>query len=225
MSEKEKKDEAAAVEVPQTVTESIVTETTSPQTVTESKDAVSTDPEAEKMGGTKEVAANSEAMAIEKEKGEVAESKSLPSFFVKKEDRHRVEVDVLSSTRDGRIASVSRVGLGLNFEKEFPYLRHDKVWFEFSLPTYEDMSTYRQRSASWKREAQQNIIDKLSLRNFILVWHLKDWSLTDEKGNKVVLENEDNGALTDESVARVYAVSPTLVDVVMTMFEKDILLA
>lgn len=182
------------------------------------------DQEAESRGGIKEVVVNSEVMAIE-EKAEAPEKECLPSFFVKKSDRHRVEVDILSSTRDGKITSVSRVGLGLNFQKEFPYLRHEKVWFEFSLPNYEDMSTYRQRSASWKREAQQTIVDKLSLRNFLLVWHLKDWSLKDENGNKVVLEQEENGALTDESVAKVYAVSPTLIDVVMTLLEKDILLS
>lgn len=209
MSEKEKKE--VAVEVQQEEAKVVA--------------AVVVDPDVDKRGGVKEVVVNSEAMAIEETKTDAPEKVCLPSFFVKKSDRHRVEVDILSSTRDGKIVSVSRVGLGLNFQKEFPYLRHERVWFEFSLPNYEDMTTYRQRSASWKREAQQTIVDKLALRNFMLVWHLKDWSLADESGNKVVLEQEESGALTDDSVAKVYAVSPTLIDVVLTLLEKDILLA
>ena len=106
----------------------------------------------------------------------------------------------------------------------FAYLKHDVAWFEFSLPTYEDMSTYRQRSTVWRREAQQSVVDKLQLRNFLLVWHLKDWSLTDAEGRRVALEQEDSGALTDASSARVYAANPTLLDVVLTLFEKDVLL-
>ena len=190
--------------------------------------AAAADPDSEKRGGVKEVVVNSEAMAVE---GKVAEEKSsdpaedaFPSFFVKKTDRHTVEVDILSSRRDGRIMSVSRTGLGLDFSRDFPYLRHDTVTFEFSLPNYEDMSTYRQRSATFRKEAQQVIVDKLHLRNHLLVWHLKDWSITDDKGKKVKLEHEDTGALTDESVAKVYAINPTMLDVVLTLFEKDTLL-
>ena len=181
------------------------------------------DSDAEKRGGVKEVVANSEAMAAEKDGGE-PEKVAAPSFFVKKDARHRVEVDILTSKKDGKVMSISRTGLGLDFKKDFAYMRHEVEWFEFSLPNYEDMTTYRQRSSTWKREAQQTVIDKLQMRSFLLVWHLKDWSLKDEDGNKVGLEHEEGGALTDSSMAKVYAVMPTLVDVVMTLFEKDVLL-
>lgn len=185
------------------------------------------DLDAEKRQGVKDAVANSEAIAVEKSKADVpsGEKAVRPSFFVKKTDRHRIEVDILSGKRDGRIMSVSRTGLGLNFEKDFTYLIHEVAWFEFSLPNYEDMSTYRQRSSVWRREAQQSVVDRLQLRNFMLVWHLKDWSLADEEGNKVKLEYEETGALTDECVARVYAVNPTLIDVVLTLLEKDVLLS
>jgi hypothetical protein len=188
-----------------------------------SEAAAAEDPDAEKRAGIKEIVANSEAMAVEGNAQE-PEKDCLPSFFVKRTDRHTVEVDILSSKRDGRIMSVSRTGLGLDFSKDFPYLRHDKAWFEFSLPNYEDMSTYRQRSATFRKEAQQVIVDKLNLRNHLLVWHLKGWSLTDDKGNKVPLEHEDTGALNEDSVSRVYALNPTMLDVVLTLYEKDILL-
>ena len=212
----------------ETVTEAKDEDTRSKvETVTHVPEAVvAVDPDAAKREGIKEVAVNNEAMAVEKagaEKAGAIEELSRPSFFVRKTDRHKVEVDILSG-KDGRIVSVSRTGLGLDFAKDFRYLRHDMAWFEFSLPTYEDMSTYRKRSSMWRRDAQQTVVDRLELRNFILVWHLKDWSLTDEDGKKVALEHDENGALSDECVARAYAVNPTLIDVVMTLFEKEILL-
>ena len=69
------------------------------------------------------------------------------------------------------------------------------------------------------------IVDRLNLRNFLLVWHLKDWNMTDEEGKKVDLMFDPNGSLSEESLAMVYALSPSLVDVVLTGFEKDILLS
>lgn len=188
---------------------------------------VDIDPETEKRGGMKEIATNNDAISVEKTKLEsesIPDEVALPSFFIKKADKHRVEIDILSSKIDGQVMSISRAGLGLDFSKDFSYLKHTPVWFDFSLPNYEDMTTYRQRSAVYRRDAQQMIVDKLQLRNFIIVWHLKDWSLTDENGNKVDLEHDDNGALSDKSLAQVYAVMPTLMDVVLTVIEKDLLL-
>jgi hypothetical protein len=210
----------------QTVTEAPQIVTATPITETKTSETTTLDPDAEKRVGIKEAVVNSDAIAVEKEKVEVkAEEKPVrPSFFVKKSDKHRVEVDILTSRSDGRIMSISRTGMGLDFEKDFSFMNHEVSWFDFSLPNYEDMSTYRQRSSAYRREAQGVIVDKLQLRNFLLVWHLKDWSLTDESGNKVELNHEDTGALTDESVAKVYAVNPTLIDVVLTIFEKDILM-
>ena len=183
---------------------------------------------AEKLSGIKEVAKNEEVMAIAQDKvavGKVAEKPAAkPSFFVKKTARHTISVDVLTSKDDGRIVSVSRTGLGIDFGKDFSYMVHTKLDFFFSMPNYEDMSTYRQRSSVYRKEVQQMMVDKLSIRNFLLVWHLKDWNMTDEAGNKIVLTFDHNGTLSDESTAAVYALSPTLMDVVMTVLEKDLLL-
>jgi len=185
--------------------------------------AAPVDPDAEKRSGVKEVAQNADVMAVAKDKPPVAQD-AAPGFFVKKASRHVVEVDVLSSKEDGQIASVSRTGLGIDFDKDFPFMLHTVVKFSFSLPNYEDMSTYRQRSSAYRREAQQVIVDKIQLRNHLLVWHLKDWDITDETGKKVELKFDENGALSDESLGMVYALTPTLLDVVLTLFEKDILL-
>jgi hypothetical protein len=101
---------------------------------------------------------------------------------------------------------------------------HTELIFEFSIPNYEDMSSYRQRSAVFRREAGQTIVDKLQLRNHLLVWHLKGWNLTDDDGKKIPLTFDPNGSMSEESLSLVYAMSPTLLDVVMTVFEKDVLL-
>ena len=174
--------------------------------------------------GIKEEAKDAEAMAMEKEKPKDETKKdALPSFFVSKEDRRRIEVDILSSKEDGKIMSVTRTGLGLDFE-EFRFLRHETVWFEFTIPTYENMSNYRQRSGVYRREAGQILVDRIQLRNYLMVWHLKDWSLTDRDGNKVELTHDADGALSDESVEKLYAIHTTILDVVLTVLEKDILL-
>lgn len=180
-------------------------------------------PDDEKRSGLKESVTDSDAIAIEQAKTDVVESEKLPSFFVNKDDRRKIEVDVLSSNVDGKVVSISRTGLGVNFS-EFPQLHHSVEWFEFSVPSYEDMSSYRQRCSVYRREAGQMLVDRLQLRNFLLVWHLKDWSLVERQGEKVVLKHDSDGSLSDESLKKVYSIHPTIIDVIMTILEKDILL-
>jgi hypothetical protein len=174
--------------------------------------------------GIKEIAKDAEAMAMEKDKPKIEPVKpSLPSFFVDKEERRKIEVDILSSMENGKILSVTRTGLGLDL-KEFEFLRHDVAEFYFSVPTYEEMSTYRQRCGVYRREAGQILVDRIQLRNHLLVWHLKDWNLTDKDGKKVEFAFDPEGSLSDESLKKVYAVHATVVDVVLTILEKELLL-
>jgi hypothetical protein len=182
------------------------------------------DPDAEKRSGVQEMVQNAEAIVVAKEKPETEKPAARPSFFVNKSVRHIVKMDVLTGKDDGRVVSVSKSGLGINFEADFPFMVHTELIFEFSIPNYEDMSTYRQRSSVYRRESEKMMVDKLQLRNFMLIWHLKDWNLTDENGKKIVLSFDSNGSMSEESIAVVYAMSPTLLDVVMTVYEKDILL-
>jgi hypothetical protein len=186
------------------------------------------DEDSAKRLGVKESAENADLMSMEKEAAESAEDgeeleAAPPSFFVDTEKKHRVETDILCNMRNGDVLSVSRTGIGIDYG-DFKYLNHLEEWFDFTLPTYEDMSTYRQRCGVYRKEAQQVLIDRLQLRNFLLVWHLKDWSLRTPNGEPVKLEHEENGALSDESLQMVYKTHTTILDVVLTIFEKDILL-
>ena len=199
-----------------------VQETKVEEQVEETK--VDTSLDDEKRTGIKEAAVNAGAMAVEKDKPATEAKEAMPSFFVDKAEKRRISVDVLSSKDDGRILSVSWTGLGIDFTAEKTYLRHDVVWFDFTIPSYEDMYSYRQRSAKFHKEAGQLLVDKLQLRNFMLVWHLKDWSLMGKDGKKVELKHDDDGSLDNESLKAVYAMHPTILDVVLTRLEKDVLL-
>lgn len=146
-----------------------------------------------------------------------------PSFFVDESDRIRIAIDVIYDKDTGRPTGVSKTDIGIDF-KEFEYLSHSEEWFEFSLPTYEDVTTYKQRSSTFRRDANGMVLDKIQFRNFLVVWHLKDWSLRDRKGEKVPLVHEKNGCLHDDSIAVVMKVPTGIMDLVLSQFEKDMML-
>jgi hypothetical protein len=183
----------------------------------------------EKMSGLKEAAKNVEGIAIAKTVAEKEAKKEeqkflLPSFFVDTEEKSRVDVDILFDKTTGKLLSISKTGLGVDFSV-YNYLGYVKEYFDFTQPTYDDLSTYRQRCSVYNKVAQRLFVDSTQLRNFLLVWHLKDWSLKDKNGNKVELKHDDDGSLSKESMDIVYKTFPTLLDVVLTIFEKDIMLA
>ena len=180
------------------------------------------DEEPNSVEGRSEVAASPDSIAIA-EADEDDFDEVMPSYFVEEDDRHRVDVDILFEKRTGRITSVARTGLGIDYT-EYANTRHVTDWFEFTIPDYDKMVTYRQRATEYRRETSSAIVDRMQLRNFYIVWHLKDWSLKDRKGNKVEITHAENGMLSAESIKSVYAIPSTIIDVVMTIFEKDFIL-
>jgi len=173
----------------------------------------------------RETAVNPQAIeATESKKEEPIEEKKLPSFFIDDSVRHKVEVDILFDKETGKINSISKAGLGVDFG-ELKYHGHTQEWFEFSIPTYDDIATYRQKSSVFNRLANAMVLDGTQMRNFLLVWHLKDWSLRNGKEEKVELKHDKNGSLAEDSLNMVYKVFPTLIDVVLTIFEREVVLA
>jgi hypothetical protein len=165
-----------------------------------------------------------EAMVAEELRQVDGEKQAEPMFFVEPADRFRVEVDILYG-KDGRIQSVSSKNLGVDFS-DLKTIKHAVEWFEFSIPGYDDVATYRQRSSIWNAQAGMLIVSRPQFRNFLLAWHLRDWSLRDRDGKKLPLSSNDSGRLDDASLKLVRSIQPpTLVDVVMTIFEKDALLS
>lgn len=177
--------------------------------------------EAERKTGMKEEASNKDAIA-DKESAEEPEKVAMPSFFVEDDDEIKIEVDVLFDKEEGKLLSVSRAGL-LN-EDDFNTLGHTKEHFIFSPVGYDQMTRYRQQCSEYRREAGRAVIDPVALRNYLIVWHLKDWSMRDRKGKKIELGLEERGCLDEKSIEAVYKVNTTMLDVVLTLFEKDMMM-
>ena len=182
------------------------------------------DEEAEKKTGITEDGHNQDAvdLAAKEDAAEDEAPDVLPSFFVEDEDRLTVEVDILFEKKTGKLVSVSRSGL-IN-EEEFQTLGYCKETFSFKPVGYEQMSNYRQRCSVFRRDAGRALTDPIALRNYLIVWHLKDWTMRDRKGNKIELKFNENGALDDESIQQVYKTNTTMLDVVLTLFEKDMMM-
>ncbi len=173
----------------------------------------------------KVAAYNEDAISLEKNKevDSVETESCFPSFFIDEDETQDIEVDILSNKENGKILSVSRSGL-IDMA-EFNYLKGTSIKFTFSIPNYDDIIRYRQECRAFNREANKEIINNVQMRNFYLVWHLKDWSLTDSKGEKVDLHHEEDGSLKESSIKHVYKMPASLLDVVLTLFEKDILVS
>jgi len=177
----------------------------------------------ERRSGNKESALNTDAFDRAAGKDAPAESEVLaqPSFFILPTDRQRIEIDVLFDKKTGKLTSFSRAGIGIDFI-QFKYFGHTVEWFEFSIPTYEDITTYRQRCSVYRREAGKMLVDGVQLRNFLLVWHLKDWSLRESDGKKVELVFTDEGSLSETVIQRLYKLPAAMLDVLLSAFEKEI---
>jgi hypothetical protein len=149
-----------------------------------------------------------------------------PIFFSKPEKLFRVEVEILSDPKNGNIQAIF---LKQDIEKMVDLGRvssfvHTSHWFDFTLPNYEMMTDYRTRCQIFKDNSERPVIDSIRMRHLLIVRHLKQWSLTDENGEQSLLVKMNDGSLTDESVVSIYALPPSLVDVVMSAFERDALL-
>lgn len=93
-----------------------------------------------------------------------------------------------------------------------------KFWF--TRVTYDKLNRYRTRSMIYNSEDQNNTINELRLREFMLVYHLVDWNLQDEKGEKIPLKFDTSKALSNESLELIYTLPPNLVDVMLVTYEK-----
>jgi hypothetical protein len=153
--------------------------------------------------------------------------KAKPKFFIKPERRRKIEVEILSDPKTGDILMIAPKSEALKAMKlerlgEFIHTSH---WFEFSIPDYQQMTEYRERCSIVREENEKIFVDPIRLRQFIIIRHLKDWSLTDENGDLCPLIRNVDGSLTSESQDIIYSLPSILVDVVMTAYERDVLLS
>jgi hypothetical protein len=177
--------------------------------------------EAESKTGIKESGVNDDAVKLA-DKDDEPKEVALPSFFIEDDDRIKIEVDILFDKQTGRLTSVSRSGL--IDEEDFSVMGFSKETFYFKPVDYEQMSNYRQRCSAYRRDAGRSLVDPIGLRNYLIVWHLKDWTMRDRNGKKIELKFAESNALDDDSIQLVYKTNTTMLDVVMTLFEKDMMM-
>lgn len=175
----------------------------------------------ETHGIVKEQVINEDILNEENEKKVVV--KRLPSFFVNYEKRNRIELRLVYSLETGAILTIVPEEYGIDFSM-YDSLGNMKVFFEFTTPSYEQLSHYRLNSSFYNQVAQRNIVENNKLRIFLLRNHLKDWNVTDDEGNVVELKFDEMGSLEEECFEKVITVFPTLIDVALTNYEKKILL-
>ncbi|MHC4213155.1 MAG: hypothetical protein ACYSWP_07280 [Planctomycetota bacterium] len=187
------------------------------------KEEVTPVEEAESKTGIKESGSNDIAVKEAEESNEQEpEEVSFPSFFIEDDDLIEIKVDILFDKKTGKLKSVSKSGL-INKE-DFNVLGFSEETFFFKPATYEQINNYRQRCSSYRRDAGKVLSDPISLRNYLIVWHLKDWTISDRKGKKIELGFAETGALDDASMEMVYKINSTTLDVVITLFEQDMMM-
>lgn len=158
-----------------------------------------------------------ESVAEKKE----SKKKVAPRIFFKQDSRVEISINGYHNNDTGELAfAIPADDKDTNddaFGELFTKVNY-KFWF--SRCPYDKYNRYRTRSMIYNSEDQNNTINELRLREFFLVFHLVDWNLTDEDGKKVELKFDPNKALSDESLKLIYTLPNTLLDVVLTTYEK-----
>jgi hypothetical protein len=147
--------------------------------------------------------------------------KAAPKIFFKQDSKVEISINGYHNNDTGELAFAipadDKNADDDSFGDLFTKVNY-KFWF--SRCPYDKYNRYRTRSMIYNSEDQNNTINELRLREFFLVFHLVDWNLTDEDGNKVELKFDPNKALSDESLKLIYTLPNTLLDVVLTTYEK-----
>lgn len=191
----------------------------SKEQVTDGKEAVSSlsktvfsDEEAMETAVLKSVADN----VLNNGKNKVA-----PSFFMDDGQTVKIDLDIWSDPDTGRILSVTKRG-EIDSEAMEKYVLKTEHWFEFSVPNFDDVCIYRQKSSRYLGKEQ--VTDINLFRNFILLGHLQGWSLSDKNGNPVEVKREKDGSLSLETVGWINKLHTVVWDIVFTLFERQTLI-
>lgn len=167
-----------------------------------------------KVESKKETKKKVEKMPEKKEEIKVA----APKLFFKADTRIEIVVNGYHSKETGELMFVLPLESSeKSFDDIFTKVEY-KFWF--SRVPYDKLNRYRSRSMIYNSEDQNNTINEIRLREFFLVFHLVDWNLTDENGEKVELKFDTNKALSDESLNLIYNLPSNLIDVVLAQFER-----
>lgn len=146
---------------------------------------------------------------------------AAPFLFFNKNNRIEISVYGYHSQETGElqfaVLEENKDVATEELEKIFTKVNY-KFWF--SRCPYDKLNRYRSRSMIYNSEDQNNTINELQLREYFLVYHLVDWNLKDENGEKIELKFDPNGALSDETLELIYTLPSILIDIVLSSYEK-----
>lgn len=151
--------------------------------------------------------------------------KAKPSLFFNKDSKIEISVNGYHDNETGELRFVlldEKTNENENesneeFDSLFTVVNY-KFWF--SRISYDKLNRYRTNSMIYNSEDQNNTINEIRLREFFLVYHLIDWNLTDDEGNKIVLTFDPNKTLSDKTLKLIYNLPSILMDTVLAAFER-----
>jgi hypothetical protein len=168
---------------------------------------------------------NTEGIMLKEKEGKKTESTkiSIPKLFIKEEDFTEIDIDVLFDSESGEIYSITQAGM-IN-TSELAVLVNQKYTFKFKQITYDDMQKYRRGASFYAPQSGEMVINRMTLRQLFLMNHLIDVDIPDEDGNKFEIEiDEETGIMDGETASKLFSTAPALLDVVLTLFERSILI-
>lgn len=164
----------------------------------------------------------SDELLSDEEKAKTA-FKVAPKIFMKRDQRIKIEVVGFYDLESGELSFVLPKTDDIFNDLTDTTFGHPIVHeFIFKNVTYDKLNRYRNGSMIYNREDKNNTINLVQLRDYFLVFHLVDWNYTDEDGEKIGLTFDINGALSDDSLALVYSLPASILDLVFSIFEKRI---
>jgi hypothetical protein len=151
------------------------------------------------------------------EAGEKPLQTVMPKLFV---DKNKMEV--IYNPFDGEVLSVTRLG-SLNLEKIMG-MGAARYTFKFNPVTYEQALLYKRMSSSYDSDLKDTVVNKLQMRVYLLINHLRETNIPDENGQplKIEIDPKTNG-ISGDSLKKLYETVPMLLDVVLMIFEKKLM--
>lgn len=154
-----------------------------------------------------------------------APRRKAPSYFISSDDEILVEVDILFRTDDGQIVNATLHEDSFQYDYSIlddnPYLIHRLEWFKFIRPKYFQVNIIRQECLKLDPRTRKMNVDPVEFRQRCLYYFLKDWSLVDENGDKIVLEMTEDGHMSNAALQKVQDFNTSVMDVAMTKFETE----
>jgi len=164
-----------------------------------------------------------EKKSSDKDEEKEEEKYAFPQLFVQREKLIEIQIEVVFDPYGGDIYSIAQPGM-LN-TAVLETLRVVNYTFKFRPVNYDDMHKYRKQASAYDSKAGELVINRLQLRTFFLVNHLRETDLVKANGEPFVVEiDPENDNMSLKSLTEIFQTVPALLDVVMTLFERKLLI-